>query len=150
MLASSVVTLSLAFVCYSAQSRVADQPRAKFEVRLAEKMPADGLDEATIENSNEKVYLRRGAIVTNEDLVDARVASGFVKGSFDIHIIFNAEGAEKMAKATREYIGKQLAILIDGKVVSAPMVRDTIFDRAVISGSFTNEEAERIATRIKK
>jgi len=147
--ASTLIILLSTLVCYAAQSRVVNQSNVKFELRLAEKMPADGLDEATIENSNEKIYLHKEAIVTSEDLIDARVASGLSNRYFEIHITFNSQGAEKMAKATRENIGKQIAVLINGKVVSAPVVRDAISEKAVISGAFTKEEAERIAAGIR-
>ena len=53
-----------------------------------------------------------------------------------------------MRQATAEHIGRPVAILIDGTVVMAPIVRSPIGDSAVISGQFTREEAERIAAGI--
>jgi preprotein translocase subunit SecD len=53
-----------------------------------------------------------------------------------------------MHAATEKNIGKRMAILIDGVVVSAPVVNDVISDVAVINGHITKQEAERIVAGI--
>ena len=63
---------------------------------------------------------------------------------------FNKAGAEKMRAATASNIGKPMAILLDGQVVMAPVVRSPIGGSAVITGKFTKAEAERMAERIVK
>jgi preprotein translocase subunit SecD len=60
----------------------------------------------------------------------------------------NADGAAKMLRASQSHIGRPLAILIDGEVVMAPVVRSPIRTSAVITGSFTRAEAERIVAGI--
>jgi preprotein translocase subunit SecD len=54
---------------------------------------------------------------------------------------FNEEGAEKFAELTAANIGKQLVILLDNQVYSAPVIRSRISNRGQISGDFTREEA---------
>jgi preprotein translocase subunit SecD len=54
-------------------------------------------------------------------------------------------GAERMQQATATHVGRPMAILIDGTVVMAAVVRSAISDSAVITGNFTQAEAERIA-----
>jgi SecD/SecF fusion protein len=49
-----------------------------------------------------------------------------------------------MRKASGNHIGKPVAIIIDGRVVMAPVVRSPIGDSALVTGHFTKAEAERI------
>ncbi len=59
---------------------------------------------------------------------------------------FNAEGARKFADITTDNVGKRLAIVLDGKVQSAPRIREAIpSGEAVISGRFSPEEAQDLA-----
>ena len=57
---------------------------------------------------------------------------------------FDPAGATKMRQATTTHVGKPVAILIDGEVVVAPVVRTVISSSAVISGDYSRAEAERI------
>jgi preprotein translocase subunit SecD len=66
-----------------------------------------------------------------------------------VEVELTKEGRQKLARVTKAHQGKPLAILVDGKVVAAPIVRDEITGDARISGSFSKEEAERIAKGIK-
>ncbi len=56
-----------------------------------------------------------------------------------------AAGAEKFASATGANVGKQLAIILDNRVQSAPRINERITDQGVIQGSFTAEEANDLA-----
>jgi preprotein translocase subunit SecD len=61
-------------------------------------------------------------------------------------ITFNAAGAGRIERATSRHVGKPVAFLIDGKVVAVPTIRSPIRGQAQLSGDFTREEAERLAT----
>ena len=63
-------------------------------------------------------------------------------------LTFTAAGAEQMRRATERRIGQKLAILIDGDVVMAPVIRAPITATALITGSFTRADAERIVAGI--
>jgi len=118
-----------------------------FEVRLAEENPAPGLREAVVSASARKIYLHQETIVTNTDIAQARVTQGDAS-TFGVTVTFTADGAAKMLRASRDHIGRPVAILVDGEVVLAPVVRGPISTSAVISGSYTRAEAERIAVGI--
>jgi hypothetical protein len=83
----------------------ANQPRAEIEFRLAESEPAEGLTRATVEGKDEKVYLHREAIITNNDIIKACVVKDKYEGTFSIEVFITKEGAEKLARATEEHIG---------------------------------------------
>ena len=117
----------------------------RFEVRLAEAQPTLGLRPARLAGTDRVVYLHEEIIVTNEDILQSRVIQGSEPSRFGVAVEFNARGAERMQRATAGHIGGPVAILIDGQVISAPILRARISTSAVISGDFTKAEAERIA-----
>jgi antitoxin (DNA-binding transcriptional repressor) of toxin-antitoxin stability system len=121
----------------------------RFEVRLAEDSPAPGLREAKISGSDRSVYLHDEVIVTNGDIAVARVVPGRGPAEYSVGIEFKASGAEKMRAATEDHIGKLLAILLDGQVVMAPVLRSPISSSARITGNFTRSQAERIVNGIQ-
>src|SRR5205823_5957426 len=57
----------------------------------------------------------------------------------------NSEGGRKFGKATSENIGRQLAIILDGRVQSAPTVESRITTEGRISGAFTQEEVQNLS-----
>lgn len=124
------------------------QAAIRFEVRLAEEHPGAGLREARIAGSDRLVYLHREIIVTNEDIAQSRAVEGEGSSSFGVAVEFTATGTRKMRQATATHIGRPVAILIDGEVVVAPVLRGRIGSSAVISGGYTQAEAERIADGI--
>ena len=132
----------------SQQAATAAEPTpVKVEFRRAESKPADGLTEATVVGSDKKVYLHKDVEITNKDIDEAKPGLS-IDGEPEVVVRFTKQGAEKMAKMSEAHRGKLLAILVDGKVVCAPLVRDVITRYAKISGSFTHEEVERIANGI--
>jgi preprotein translocase subunit SecD len=124
-----------------------EKPAVKVEIRRAEKEKADGLTEATVEGTKEKVYLHKTAELTNADIAEAKVEG--TDKNLEIRVTLTKAGGEKMRKVTEEHRNKPLAIVIDGKVISAPVVKAVIGENVAITGSFTKEEAERIAKGIK-
>jgi preprotein translocase subunit SecD len=124
------------------------QAAVKFEVRRAESKPAEGLTEANVEGTEEKVYLHKEVELTNEDIVGARAVTDQSKANV-VDVELTREGRQKLARLTKAHQGKPLAILVDGKVVAAPVVRDEVSGDARISGNFSKEEAERIAKGIQ-
>ena len=126
------------------------QQRVTVEFRLAETAAGEGLTKASVPGTDEHVYLHKESLITNRDIVKAHVVEDpFMKDQmYSVHVEFTKEGAERMSKATQAHYAKPLAILVDGKVISAPIVFETISDRAAITGRMTKEEAERIAKGI--
>ena len=120
-----------------------------FEIRLAEDAPGPGLREAKVSGSDRAIYLHDRAIVTNSDIESARVVEGARPSQYYIEVKFDPRGAGKMERATRDHIGRPLAMLVDGKVSGAPTVRSAISGSALITGNFTKTEAEKIASGIR-
>ena len=124
------------------------QAAVRFEVRLADTQPGPGLREAQIEGSAKVIYVYDESIVTNDDVAESRVVAGDAPSTFGVEVQLTAIGARKMREATEPHVGKPVAVLIDGRVVMAPVVRAPIGGLALISGRFTQAEAERIVNGI--
>src|SRR6266404_4272079 len=97
----------------------------RFEVRLAEDKPAPGLREVKVSGSDRSIYLHDEVVVSNSDIAAARLVQGS-PAQYSVGIEFNASGAEKMRAATGGHMGKPMAILLDGQVVMAPVVRASL------------------------
>ncbi|OIO56838.1 MAG: protein translocase subunit SecD [Alphaproteobacteria bacterium CG_4_10_14_0_2_um_filter_63_37] len=90
--------------------------------------------------------LKKRVALTGDLLTDARVAIDPQDNQPLVHITFNRKGGRKFADLTAESVGKRMAIVLDGVVYSAPVIREKIEGgRAQISGSFTPEEAHDLA-----
>jgi len=119
----------------------------RFEARLAEDWPIPGLVVAQVADSGRVIYLHPEIVVSNDDIAQSWVSKG-VLSHFGVSVKIRQSGQERMRQATASHVGRPVAILIDGAVVIAPVVRSPIGDSAVISGNFTRAEAERIAEGI--
>ena len=117
------------------------------EFRPGSPSPGPGLTEMTIVGAERTVYISDEVVLSNADIKSARVASG--SNGPQIEIVFTKAGAQRFATATEQSIRKPLGILIDGQLISAPIVIDKITGgKAIITGSFSKEEAKRIADGI--
>jgi uncharacterized protein (TIGR03067 family) len=143
LLAASVIP-----ACATAALCVDEQTTVTVEFRRAEFKPSDGLEQATVEGSGETIYLHKAAELRNEDIAEAK-GNILDDDSLAISVLFTATGRTKMEKLSNEHINRPLAIIIDGKVTSAPVVRGMISERALITGTFTPEEIERILTGLR-
>ena len=95
------------------------------------------------------IVLKRSVVVGGESLEDAR-------GTYDEHgrpavsFSFKSLGAKKFANATRENVGRRLAIVLDGKVISAPTINTPITGgKGIITGSFSVAEANDLALLLR-
>lgn len=117
------------------------------EFRLAEMQPQEGLTEATFEQTGEKFYLHDEVLIGSAEIA---TATAIIWQDHDVvDLRFTASGKEKFAQITRQHLKKRIGILVDGKLVSAPIINAPILEgRAIIQGSFTEQEAQRIAKGI--
>ncbi len=103
----------------------ADQPGASIAVKRLGGIRGDSLTNAQAGNNQQ----------TNENIVS---------------ITFDQQGGEKFAKLTSENVGKPFAIILDGKVLSAPTINEPILGgQAQISGSFTAQSANALAISLR-
>lgn len=89
--------------------------------------------------------IERDAMLTGEDVEDARPAFDQLNQAY-VSLTFNSRGGRIFEKVTGENVGRRMAIVLDNKIYSAPVIRERIGGgRASISGSFTTDEAQDLA-----
>lgn len=96
-----------------------------------------------------RFYLLGPVLVGGKDLVDAKPQYDHL-GRPVVALAFSSEGAKLFDTATFANVGKQLAIVLDGVVISAPVVQERITGgNAQISGRFSAEEASRLSIMLR-
>jgi len=94
--------------------------------------------------------VQKFAKVTGNMLTDARPAiGGRSGGEAVVQFSFNDEGADKFYELTSKNIGRQLAIVLDNEVISAPNVESAIRGTGSITGKFSGNEAKKLASLLK-
>jgi preprotein translocase subunit SecD len=123
--------------------------RVFMEVRLAETEPVRGLTfEAPVKGSEKKVHIHYATVVTNGDLLKARVVAN--GGRYEVGVTLTPPGAEKMTEATARHAGRPLAIILDGEIVAVQTVRQTLASELIVSADFTQADAARIVAGLNK
>src|SRR5215469_1152301 len=98
----------------------------------------------------EKYLIEKRVLVSGADLVDAQ--PGFDQRTNEpvVNFRFNSAGARKFAEVTQANVGKPFAIVLDNKVISAPVIREPILGGSgQISGNFTVQSANDLAILLR-
>jgi len=94
--------------------------------------------------------LKKRAIISGEDLVDAQPSFDQRTNEPIVTFRFNASGARRFGDVTADNVGRPFAIVLDGKVISAPVIQEPILGgTGQISGDFTVEEANNLAILLR-
>ena len=92
--------------------------------------------------------VQRRVMVSGDTLVDAQPT--FQDNQPVVSFRFDAVGARRFGEATRTNVGRPFAIVLDGKVISAPVIREPILGGSgIISGSFTVQETQDLALLLR-
>ncbi len=102
-----------------------------------------------MEDGPGQMAVYRRAMITGDQLTDA--SQGYDQNNQpDVSIKFNSIGGKKFAKVTQENVGKPFAIILDGKVLSAPNIQEPILGgSAQITGSYTVDSANQLAIALR-
>lgn len=121
------------------------------EQALAGRAPPDSQILYEGEGTNKVPYLiQKREIVTGAELVEANASTDPTTREPLVSFRFNATGGRKFADATRDNVGRPFAIVLDDKVVSAPVIREPILTGSgQISGRFTIEQVRDLAILLR-
>ncbi|HEX6959717.1 MAG TPA: protein translocase subunit SecD [Ferrovibrio sp.] len=98
----------------------------------------------------ERYVVKRKVEVAGEDLVDAQAGYDQRNGEPIVSFRFNTKGAKQFAEITQQAVGQPFAIVLDNKVLSAPVIREPILGGSgQISGNFTVAEANDLAVLLR-
>ncbi len=103
------------------------------------------------ENKTEAdLVLRETPVVRGDELTSANPAFDSRTNEPIIDFGFNNAGARKFGKFTQDHVGQPFAIILDDKIISAPVIREPILGgRGQISGSFTPESSNQLAIQLR-
>lgn len=96
------------------------------------------------------IAVKRRLMISGDQLIDAQQGYNQTDNSAIVNIRFDSQGGRKFARVTQDNVGKPFAIILDGKVLSAPRINEPILGgQAQISGNFTPESANELAIALR-
>jgi preprotein translocase subunit SecD len=108
---------------------------------LQEDQPEEGI-------TGESYVVRKRVVVSGDTLVDSQPT--FEQGSPVVSFRFDSQGGRKFGEVTKNNVGHRLAIVLDGKVISAPVIRSAIMGGSgIISGNFTVASANDLSLLLR-
>ena len=120
------------------------------EIRAASSKPTSGWQEMKAPGGT-GVWVSPTSQLTSADIARAELHT-LPGGDPAIAVVFTAEGAKKMAAFSTAQMSKPIAVMIDGRLAWAPIVRTTIDTQAVLSGGsggLTDAEIKRLLSAFK-
>ena len=109
-----------------------------------------GTEKLFNEDDSEEVTVSKRIIISGENLLDAKPHMDTLNNETVVLFTLDRVGAKKFGKATTSGIGKRLAIVLDGRVISAPTIQDAIVTgTGQITGDFTFQSATDLALLLR-
>jgi len=97
-----------------------------------------------------KYNVEKRIIISGENLIDAQPGFDQLSNSSVVNFKLDNLGARKFALASKNNIGRNLAIVLDNEVISAPVIRDAIVTgNGQISGNFSSQESNELAILLR-
>jgi protein-export membrane protein SecD len=129
----------------TAKDQIKETPKLEFKTIGASL--AD--QQATVSDQAQPTLVDTG--LTGKNLKNATADIDPQTGKNLVKIQFDSEGAKLFSNLTKENIGKPIAILLDGQIVSDPVVQTQISDgNAIITGNFTLQETKDMARKLNE
>ena len=109
-----------------------------------------GTEILKFDNGLEEATVSKRIILNGDNLVDAKPRMDTQNNETIVSFTLDRVGAKKFGKATTQNVGKQLAIVLDGKIISAPSIREPIVGGSgQITGNFTFQSATDLALLLR-
>ena len=121
-----------------------------FRFVIQNEEPSFGSEQLLFEDGSEKAVVSKRIILSGENLIDAKPSMDNQTNETVVTFSLDRVGSKRFAKATSSGVGKRLAIVLDGKIISAPVIRDAIVGGSgQISGDFTFQSATDLALLLR-
>ncbi len=118
---------------------------------ISQAVPPPGVDFLTLEGrGGGRIAVRRRIEVDGANLIDARAGQDNRNAQWVVNFTFDSIGTRRFAEISRANVGRPFAIVLDDKVISAPVINEPIIGgRGQISGSFTAASANELAILLR-
>ena len=108
------------------------------------------VDDVGADGRPRMVLIRKRVMVSGENLTQAQQGADGRTGEPVVVFRFDSVGAKRFGEATAKNVGRPFAIVLDGKVISAPVIREAILGGSgQISGNFTYQSAQDLALLLR-
>jgi len=124
-----------------------DKDAADYEHEIAQRL-ADAYG-SPVEGYFQLYLLDARRPIKGSDLTDAQYTRERQQGLPAVSFSFNYTGAEAFREVTGTHVGNQLAIVLDGKVISAPVIEEEIPGEGIIRGNFSVDRAKDLAINLR-
>ena len=122
---------------------------AQLNFRLVSENSEFGTDKLISENG-EELNVSKRIIMSGENLIDAQPNINNQNNEPTVSFTLDRLGSQKFGRATTDNVGKRLAIVLDGEIVSAPSINEAITSgNGMISGNFSFQEATDLALLLR-
>ena len=122
---------------------------AQLNFRLVNENSEFGTDELISENG-EPLKISKRIVMSGENLIDAQPSIQNQRNEPTVSFTLDRLGAQKFGRTTTDNVGKRLAIILDGKIISAPSINEPITSgNGVISGNFSFQDATDLALLLR-
>ena len=122
---------------------------AQLNFRLVSENSEFGVDEL-ISETGEILKISKRIVMSGENLIDAQPSIQNQQNEPTVSFTLDRLGAQKFGRATTDNVGKRLAIVLDGKIISAPNINEPITSgKGMISGNFTFQQATDLALLLR-
>ena len=122
---------------------------AKLNFRLVSESDEFGSEELISENG-ERLFVSKRIVMSGENLIDAQPSIQNQNNEPTVSFTLDRLGAQKFGRTTTDNVGKRLAIVLDGQIVSAPNINEPITSgNGMISGNFSFQEATDLALLLR-
>lgn len=153
-MADTIYKLQKRVETYSTEAEVYQEGADRINIEIPGVSDANAILEELGKPGSLQFQTMDGEVVlegTDVDLAEAKAYEDNMQNKqYVVSLTLTKTGAEKFATATAENLGKQIAIVYDGEIISAPVVNAVIDNgQAIIEGGFTYEEVEQLASTIR-
>jgi protein-export membrane protein SecD len=122
---------------------------AKLNFRLVSDNSEFGVD-SLISETGETLEISKRIVMSGDNLIDAQPSIQNQRNEPTVSFTLDRVGAQKFGRATTDNVGKRLAIVLDGKIISAPNINEPITSGSgMISGNFSFQEATDLALLLR-
>jgi preprotein translocase subunit SecD len=119
------------------------------QFRLVEEKEGPDTVAMKVMGKDETLNVNKQVLLNALDVESAKATRERHSGSPGLSLNFTRDGAKKFAEVTAKNVNRKLAIIVDGQLLSAPVIRSRVEGgKAVITGSFTMKEAQELASAI--
>ena len=109
-----------------------------------------GSEKLPFEDGSDEVIVSKRIVLSGDNLLDAKPKMDNQTNQTVVSFTLDRVGAKRFGKATTSGIGKRLAIVLDGKIISAPVIQDAIVGgTGIITGNFTFQSATDLALLLR-